>query len=487
MTDRRSVVNGGADPSRSGRCLRWGRCPRRCTRRWCARPGTASPPSAFEPEVVDVPPIGAGRGPRRRDGGRHQLQQRLGRPGLPGRPGRAAPEAGRAPRTSTSVAATCPASSTPWATASTASPSATTSSSTTATGIRTTPGCRPGKDPMMAPSARIWGYDTNYGSFGQFSRVQGHQILPKADHLTWEEAAAPTLVGTTAYRMLFGWAPTRCSRTTSCSSGAAPAAWGRRRSSWRRTPARSRWRWCPTTSAAQYAQKLGAVGWINRTDYDHWGIPPRVDDAAGQKAWSASARAFGKKLSEILGERRDPAIVFEHPGQDTIPTSIYLCATGGMVVICAGTTGYDAVVDLRYHWTRQKRLQGSHGTNDEQARAYNELVRQEAIDPCLGQAPAVHGDPCRPRGDGPGRRGLRQRGVPGRRGGARSGQRSSEHGHGRGDRRALPGAGRSDEDRDPPPSEHGRRGRLHHPRRTSCRSRSRRSRTTSRRSRPSGS
>jgi crotonyl-CoA carboxylase/reductase len=55
-----------------------------------------------------------------------------------------------------------------------------------------------------------------------------------------------------------------------------------------------------------------------------------------------------------------------------------------MVVICAGTTGYSAVVDLRYHWVRQKRLQGSHGTNDEQARRYNELVRSTRIDPCLG-------------------------------------------------------------------------------------------------------
>ena len=56
-----------------------------------------------------------------------------------------------------------------------------------------------------------------------------------------------------------------------------------------------------------------------------------------------------------------------------------------MVVICAGTTGYSASVDLRYHWVRQKRLQGSHGTNDEQARAYNQLVVDGKIDPCLGE------------------------------------------------------------------------------------------------------
>jgi crotonyl-CoA carboxylase/reductase len=247
------------------------------------------------------------------------------------------------------------------------------------------PWVQAGRDPMLAPSARIWGYDTNYGSFGQFSRVQGHQVMPKAEHLTWEEAAAPSLVGTTAYRMLHGWPP------HTVQSGDVVLVWGG--SGGLGSQAIQLVAHADAIPVAvvsddergQYAQKLGAAGWINRQDYDHWGIPPRVDDAAGQKAWTAGARAFGKKLSEILGERRDPAIVFEHPGQNTVPTSIYLCATGGMVVICAGTTGYDAVVDLRYHWTRQKRFQGSHGTNDEQARAYNELVCQGKIDPCLGK------------------------------------------------------------------------------------------------------
>jgi crotonyl-CoA carboxylase/reductase len=97
------------------------------------------------------------------------------------------------------------------------------------------------------------------------------------------------------------------------------------------------------------------------------------------------ARRFGKAIWDIVGERRNPAIVFEHPGEDTVPTSIFLCEEGGMVAICAGTTGYSAMVDLRYLWTRQKRFQGSHGSSDEQAIAYNDLVREGRIDPCLAR------------------------------------------------------------------------------------------------------
>jgi len=77
--------------------------------------------------------------------------------------------------------------------------------------------------------------------------------------------------------------------------------------------------------------------------------------------------------------------VFDHPGEDTIPTSIFVCDTGGMVVICAGTSGFNATVDLRYLWMRQKRLQGSHFANDEQAAAFNQMVLDGKIDPCLGE------------------------------------------------------------------------------------------------------
>ena len=44
-----------------------------------------------------------------------------------------------------------------------------------------------GDDPMFSPSFRIWGYETNWGSFAQFTKVQAHQCLPKPKHLRSEE------------------------------------------------------------------------------------------------------------------------------------------------------------------------------------------------------------------------------------------------------------------------------------------------------------
>lgn len=253
-----------------------------------------------------------------------------------------------------------------------------------------------GKDSMIAPSAQIWGYNTNFGSFGQFARVQSHQVMPKAAHLTWAEAAAPTLVGTTAYRMLHGWAGNTVQPDDIVLVWGGSGGLGTQAIQIATLAGAKAVAVVSDDERGQYAEKFGAIGYINRNDFGHWGIPPLVDDTSGQKEWTAEARKFGKRIWEIAGERKDPAIVFEHPGSATIPTSIFVCEPGGMVTICAGTTGYDAMVDLRYHWTRQKRLQGSHGTNDEQAYAYNDLVREGRIDPCIGrvvafdQLPAAH-------------------------------------------------------------------------------------------------
>lgn len=132
-----------------------------------------------------------------------------------------------------------------------------------------------------------------------------------------------------------------------------------------------------------YCMKLGAEGCINRKGFKHWGLPPDWRNLDAYRAWLKEARRFGEAIWNVTGQDNNPQIVFEHPGETTIPTSVLVCDTGGMVVVCAGTSGYAAQADLRYLWMRQKRLQGSHFANDVQAREYNELVMSKDVDPCL--------------------------------------------------------------------------------------------------------
>ncbi|MEX2160072.1 MAG: crotonyl-CoA carboxylase/reductase [Dehalococcoidia bacterium] len=247
------------------------------------------------------------------------------------------------------------------------------------------PFIRAGGDPIVAPSAKIWGYETNWGSFAQFTKVQAHQCVPKAPHLTWEQAAAFMLVGATAYRMLTHWAP------HTVKPGDAVLVWGGSGGlgsmAIQIVKALGGIPIAVTSSdeKGEYTKKLGAAGYVNRKQFDHWGMPPHWTDDEKYNEWAKSARAFGKAIWDVLGERKNPRIVFEHPGEDTVPTSIFVCDNGGMVVICAGTTGYNAVVDLRYLWMRQKRFQGSHFANDDQAIGINNLVMEKKVDPALAK------------------------------------------------------------------------------------------------------
>ncbi|MCB9577690.1 MAG: crotonyl-CoA carboxylase/reductase [Polyangiaceae bacterium] len=242
-----------------------------------------------------------------------------------------------------------------------------------------------GKDPMLAPTQKIWGYETNWGSFAQFTKVQDHQCLPKPPKLSWEAAAAYMLVGATAYRMLHGWAGNEVQKDDAVLIWGGAGGLGSMAIQIVAAAGAKAVAVVSSDDKIDYCKQLGAVGVMNRKHFHHWGMLPHWKDDAEYMEWLGQAKAFGRAFWDALGEKKNPAIVFEHPGEATVPTSIFLCDTGGMVVICAGTTGYNATLDLRYHWMRQKRLQGSHFANDDQAKGVNDLVIAGKVDPCLAQ------------------------------------------------------------------------------------------------------
>jgi len=250
---------------------------------------------------------------------------------------------------------------------------------------RDCPLAKSGEDPMFSPTFRIWGYESNWGSFAQFTKVQAHQCLPKPAHLTWEAAAAYMLVGATAYRMLHGWLPHTVREGDIVLIWGGAGGLGSQAIQIARAAGAIPIAVVSSDDKVEFCRSLGACGCVNRTAFTHWGIQPRWNDQPGYAEWSKEARAFGSAIWQAAGRRQNPRIVFEHPGEDTIPTSLFVCEGGGMVVICGGTSGYYATVDVRYHWMRQKRLQGSHFANDEQARGLNQLVIDKKVDPCLSR------------------------------------------------------------------------------------------------------
>ncbi|MGH2741379.1 MAG: crotonyl-CoA carboxylase/reductase, partial [Thermoleophilaceae bacterium] len=245
-----------------------------------------------------------------------------------------------------------------------------------------------GLDPLAAPSQMIWGYETTWGSFAQFTKVQAQQLLTRPQNLTWDEAASYGLVYFTAYRMLI----TQCR----LQAGQRVLIWGAAGGLGvfaTQICAMAGAHAVGVVSSAdkgELVKQLGAVDYVDRNEFA--GMMRRGGETPDEeKERFKASRAFSKRVKEILGDA--PDIVFEHVGKATFPTSVFAVKPFGKVVICAGTTGYDLDFDVRYLWLRQKLIIGSHFANAYECNKANELIESGQIRPVLWRTLGFEGVP----------------------------------------------------------------------------------------------
>ena len=241
-----------------------------------------------------------------------------------------------------------------------------------------------GGDPMFSNSQRIWGYETPDGSFAQFTTVQSQQLMPRPKHLSWEESACYTLTLATAYRMLFGHHPHELKPGQNVLVWGASGGLGSYAIQLANTAGANAIGVISDESKRDFVMGLGAKGVLNRKDFNCWGQMPVVNSPE-YKEWFGEVRKFGKAIWDITGKGNNVDMVFEHPGESTMAASVFVCKKGGMVVICAGTTGYNLTMDARYLWMHQKRVQGSHFAHLKQASAANQLMVERRLDPCMSE------------------------------------------------------------------------------------------------------
>ena len=245
-----------------------------------------------------------------------------------------------------------------------------------------------GLDPMAAPSQRIWGYETTWGSFAQFTKVQAQQLLPKPQE--------PDLGGGRLLR------PRLLHRLPHADDRAQPPGrrprpdLGRRRRARRVRHASSARRPAPSASAssprrrrASSSSELGARGLHQPQRVQGHDAHAAARRPRRRRRASRSRARFAKRVKEILGDA--PDIVFEHVGKATFPTSVFTVKPFGKVVICAGTTGYNLDFDVRYLWMRQKEIIGSHFANAYECNKANELIETGQIRPVLWRTMAFDG------------------------------------------------------------------------------------------------
>ncbi|MGI9136819.1 MAG: crotonyl-CoA carboxylase/reductase [Candidatus Nanopelagicales bacterium] len=233
-------------------------------------------------------------------------------------------------------------------------------------------------DTMLDPEQRIWGFETNFGGLAELAIVKSNQLLPKPPHLTWEEAASPGLVNSTAYRQLVSrngggmkqgdvvliWGASgglgSYATQYALNGGAIPV--------------------CVVSSPekADLCRAMGAEFIIDRNaeDYRFW----KDEYTQDPKEW----QRLGKQIRALTGGD-DVDIVFEHPGRETFGASVYVAKKGGTIVTCASTSGYMHEYDNRYLWMNLKRIIGSHFANYREAYEANRLISKGMIHPTLSK------------------------------------------------------------------------------------------------------
>jgi len=239
-------------------------------------------------------------------------------------------------------------------------------------------------DTMLDPEQRIWGFETNFGGLAEIALVKSNQLLPKPAHLTWEEAAAPGLVNSTAYRQLVSrngggmkqgdivliWGATgglgSYATQYAVNGGATPI--------------------CVVSSEdkADLCRAMGAELIINRReeDYRFW----KDEHTQDPKEW----QRLGKRIRELTGGE-DVDIVFEHPGRETFGASVYVTRKGGTITTCASTSGFMHEYDNRYLWMNLKSIVGSHFANYREAYEANRLISRGLIHPTLSKTFPLEG------------------------------------------------------------------------------------------------
>ncbi len=135
-----------------------------------------------------------------------------------------------------------------------------------------------------------------------------------------EEAAAPTLTGCTAYRMLFGWPP------NTVQPGDVVLVWGGSGGlgsladpGLRRQRRRPRGRGRGQRREGQVCRSAWRGGLHQPQAVLALGRPRPAWDSPEWKAWFDSAKAFGKAIVGRARRTEEPAVVWSIPAQDTIP------------------------------------------------------------------------------------------------------------------------------------------------------------------------
>jgi NADPH:quinone reductase-like Zn-dependent oxidoreductase len=191
--------------------------------------------------------------------------------------------------------------------------------------------CLSGRDNLCRQYA-ILGEHTQ-GGYARHIVVPDANLLPYPAALPFAEVAAVPLVFLTAWQMLVDKARVRPGQTVlvhAAGSGVSSAAIQIAKLFGARVLA--------TTGSDRKAERARALG--------------------ADEVINCATADFVVEVKRLTG-KRGADVVIEHVGGETMTKSILATASGGRIVTCGATTGFDVAIDLRHVFFRQIEILGS--------------------------------------------------------------------------------------------------------------------------------
>jgi NADPH:quinone reductase-like Zn-dependent oxidoreductase len=184
----------------------------------------------------------------------------------------------------------------------------------------------------------IWGFQTGplWGGFAQYTRLPEVNVVKIADNVSFEDAAAVSMVGMTSWHMLVGRAKIKPGQLVLIMGGGSGVGMVGIQI--------AKLYNCTVIATAGNKDKmdkclsLGADYVVNHREAD----------------WYKKVREINKKLGQSGVD-----VVFEHIGKATFPQEVGLLKMGGTLVATGATTGYDSTIDLRFLFFKGTNLLGS--------------------------------------------------------------------------------------------------------------------------------
>ena len=171
----------------------------------------------------------------------------------------------------------------------------------------------------------IWGFQTGplWGGFAQYTHLPEVNVSKLPENVSFDDAAAMSMVGMTAWHMLVGRANIKPGQTVLIMGGTSGVGMVGIQI--------AKLYNCNVIATAGNQQKMdkcleiGADNVVNHREPDWY-----------------------KKVRDITKKQGGVDVVFEHIGKNVFPQEVSLLKMGGTLVATGATTGYDSTIDLRF-------------------------------------------------------------------------------------------------------------------------------------------